>query len=99
MENRWANKQYIGLLAGLVFPLLISYLIYRLRFLGGRSYLDFIQVLISIQSFGKLLSISVFPNLLLFFAAIWSNRLLAARGVLIATVLYALVTIALALLG
>jgi hypothetical protein len=99
MDKKWANKQYIGLIAGLVFPLIISYLIYKMRYFGGRTYFDFIQTLISIQSFGKLLSISVFPNLLLFFTAIWSNRLLTARGVLIATVLYAVATIALAVLG
>ena len=99
MENKWANKQYIGLIAGLIFPLIVSFMIYKTRYFGGDSYYKFIQTLISFHSFGKLLSISVFPNLLLFFGAIWSNRLLAARGVLMATVLYALATIAVALLG
>ncbi|WP_258176623.1 hypothetical protein [Marinilabilia salmonicolor] len=48
-----------------------------------------------LQSLGKLVSVSVLPNLLIFFVAIWTERLLAARGIVIATLLYTLATVVL----
>jgi len=98
MKNNWINKQVVGLVAGLILPMVMSYLIYKFRYFGDKDYFDFIKGMITLQSLGKLLSLSVLPNLLLFFLAIWSERLLAARGVLIATVLYGLVTLVMALL-
>lgn len=97
--SRLKDNQIIGIIAGLLLPLLITILIYNLRYFGGRTYFDFIETLITFHSFGKLLSLSVLPNLLLFFICIWSNWLRMARGVLIATVIYGIATIILALLG
>ena len=39
----------------------------------------------------KLISICVFPNLLAFFIFIWTNYLKSARGVLLATFIYAFI--------
>ena len=55
--------------------------------------MPFLNQLINMGSIGKLLSISVLPNLVVFLIAINRERLLAARGIVTATVLYALVVI------
>ncbi|WP_026475142.1 hypothetical protein [Alkaliflexus imshenetskii] len=98
MEKKVANNLWIGLIIGLVMPLITSYLIYATRYPGDETYTEFIVAMIKVESLGKLLSLSVLPNLLFFFLGIWSERLLAARGVLIATVLYTLASVAMFLM-
>lgn len=93
MKPKKLNNQIAGFVAGIFFPLLISYLIFRFGHLGGRSYFEFINTMVKFNLFGKLLSLSVLPNLLLFFPAIWSERLLTARGVLFATIIYGITTV------
>ncbi len=95
MQTKWLDKQVTGILVGLVVPLLISYLVYHFRFSGAEDYISFLKALMAVESLGKLLSVSVMPNLLFFFLGIWSNRLWAARGVLMATVFYGLVAVVL----
>lgn len=99
MNSNWSNKQIVGFLGGIIVPFLTTYLIYRVRYFGGRSFIDFINAMLSLSSFGKLLSLSVVPNLLLFFLAIWTDRLKAARGVLIATILFGIVMVIITLIG
>lgn len=99
MNNNWSNKQIVGFMAGIIVPFLTTYIIYRIRYFGGRSFIDFIDAMLTLNSFGKLLSLSVVPNLLLFFMAIWTDRLMAARGVLVATVLFGIVMLIITLIG
>jgi len=91
MHKKWLDRQTTGLVVGILVPLIVSFLVYYFRFSGLEDYGTFISTLLAIKSLGKLLSISVVPNLLFFFLGIWSERLLAARGVLIATIFYGLV--------
>jgi len=87
------NKLYIGLIIGLVLPLLTSWIIFYTRFGGSLSIKEFVNQLILAQGFTKLLSLSVLPNLLMFMIAIKLERLLAARGILTATVIYSIIII------
>ena len=98
MQTKWLDRQVTGFVVGLVMPLFISYLIYHFRFARAEDFTSFLKALMAVESLGKLLSLSVMPNLLFFFIGIWSDRLLAARGVLIATVLYGLVAVLLFLI-
>ncbi len=91
--NCKCNKLYIGLLIGIVLPLITSYLIFYFRFGDTLSIQEFIDGLIKVHSFTKLLSVSVIPNLIFFTIAIKLERLLAARGIVTATVLYAVAII------
>lgn len=93
--NCKCNKLYIGLLIGLILPLITSYVIFYFRFGDTLSLKDFITGLIELQGFTKLLSLSMIPNLIFFLLAINLERLLAARGIVAATVLYAMVVIVL----
>ncbi len=87
------NKLYIGIIIGLILPPLTSWLIFYTRFGGNMSIEDFVTQLIQINSFTKLLSISVIPNLIVFLIATKLERLLAARGILTATILYAIIVV------
>ncbi|MCA1745181.1 MAG: hypothetical protein LC643_05660 [Bacteroidales bacterium] len=98
MQTKWLDKQVTGIVVGLVVPLLISFLVYHFRFKGAEDFTSFLKALMAVESLGKLLSVSVMPNLLFFFLGIWSNRLWAARGVLMATVFYGLVAVVLFLI-
>ncbi|WP_066629470.1 hypothetical protein [Labilibacter marinus] len=91
--NCKCNKLYIGLLIGLILPLITTYLIFYFRFGDTLTLMEFVNGMIQIQGFTKLLSISVIPNLLFFLMAIKMERLLAARGIVTATLLYAIVVI------
>ncbi len=97
MNKNWLNNQITGIAIGIIIPLVTSYLIFALRYHGGRSYLDFISAMLILNSFGKLLSISVLPNLLAFFISIWGEKLKTSRGILTATLFYGIITVILAL--
>ncbi|MDG5800834.1 hypothetical protein QA597_10725 [Marinilabiliaceae bacterium ANBcel2] len=87
-KTTFINREVVGLIAGIIVPAITSYLIYYHRYPGEESYFELIKALFVLESVGKLLSLSVLPNLLVFFAAVWSDMLKAARGVLTATVVY-----------
>ncbi len=91
--NCKCNKLYIGLLIGIIIPLITSYLIFYFRFGDTLSLKEFIDGITKVHGATKLLSISVIPNLLFFLMAIRLERLLAARGIVTATLLYAILVI------
>ncbi len=93
--NCKCNKLYIGLIIGIILPLITSWLIFYFRFGDRLEVNEFIDQLTRAGGFTKLLSLSVIPNLALFLLAIKLDRLLAARGIVTATVLYAIITIVL----
>ena len=81
------NTVSVGLIAGLLLPLLTFSLI---GVIGNHGRLfDFVRILNEIDRVASIISLSVIPNLLLFFVFIWTNRLFAARGVLFSTFIFA----------
>ncbi len=84
------NSTLTGALIGLIFPL-IAAIIFHQIFFSEYELLSFLYRSILIGVHLKLISICVFTNLLAFFIFIWLNFLYAARGVLLATFLYAFV--------
>ena len=93
------NKQYIGIILGLILPPLTTLIFYRARFWGQMTYFEFIQIMFGINSLGKLVSICVIPNLLMFLLALKIEYLWVVRGIIMATVVYAVTAGALALLN
>lgn len=79
----------LGLAAGLMIPILTLFLIWLIRYdLGLMEFLSSFQ---KIGALSKLISLSVIPNLLLFFIFIWTNRSFSARGVIFATLLVSMI--------
>lgn len=92
--NCKCNKLIIGILLGIVVPIIMSVVLYTTLYKGDLAFMPFLSEMIRMGSIGKLLSVSALPNLILFFIAINKERLLAARGIVTATLLYAIVVIA-----
>lgn len=82
-----------GLISGLVIGLIVP-LVGLIIFYFSKSYdMNFVEYLKTIKGIGiasPLLSLCVIPNLLAFFIFIWQDKLIYARGVMMATLLYAI---------
>jgi hypothetical protein len=87
------NKVQFGLAAGLVVPVLTILALYLVRF-GDLGLHTFLQAMITQNVLSPVLSLCVIPNLLVFFIFIWTDMLYLARGVLMATVIFAVVVAA-----
>ena len=81
-----------GLIAGLLVPLL-ALLIFYLISSQDTAFSEFIRFIISRKKLSSLISLSVVPDLLVFFIFIWLDYLYSARGVLAAVFLLALIVV------
>ncbi len=82
------NKLYIGVVLGLILPIIAVFVLYKTKF----YYLtpeEFYKQLLDLGVHLKVISLAVVPNLLIFFVFIWINYLQSAKGVLLATFIYA----------
>lgn len=86
------DKKIIGLIAGLFVPVIMAYLIYKLNYSGHNSFFDLVKGLFQLNSLGKLLSVSVVPNLIIFFLSLTMEIEKTARGIMIATIFWAVIT-------
>ncbi len=91
MSSRYNNLR-LGIVLGLLAPLLGFVIIYLVSF-RDMPITDYLDLLASRKKLSSLISLSVIPNLLLFFIFIWLNYLYSARGVLASTFLFALIVI------
>jgi len=88
----------IGLLSGIIVPI-ITFLIVYFIMSGSQTLNEYLQRLIDRNIQGHFISISVIPNLLIFFIFIWLYKMKAARGVLLSTFLWAFLILAIRLFG
>ena len=91
-KQHFFNKLLTGMVLAIVVPCITLYLSYQYKF-AAYSIQDFIDMMIMRAILSKLLSLCVLPNLLLFFIFIKLNYLKSARGVLLSTMLLALVVL------
>lgn len=82
-----------GLIPGLVIPAVTLVMIWLVRYDGG--FFEFLVIFQRMGMLSKLISLSVIPNLLLFFLFVWTNRSFSARGVIFATLVLAFVMLVL----
>lgn len=82
-----------GLVPGLLLPVVTLVIIWLIRYEGG--FFRFLGVFQQMGMLSKILSLSVIPNLLLFFLFLWTNRPYSARGVIFATLIMAFVMLVL----
>lgn len=76
-----------GCIAGIVLPLLAFTVFYLVRY-SDLSLVEFLKVYKNLGILTHIISLSVIPNLILFFAFIRKNMLKGARGVLVATFIF-----------
>ncbi len=79
----------LGLILGILVPVVTLLTIMLIRF-PGELFIKLGQ-LQEINMVDSLISVSVLPNLLLFFLFIWKNRNFSARGVIFATLILAFI--------
>ena len=82
------NNIRIGLLLGILAPVITMLIIYLVQF-SGYGFQELIDILVSKRAFTKIVSLCVIPNLALFFFFLNKNYFYSARGVLLSTVLFA----------
>lgn len=81
-----------GLLAGMLLPISIFFMVYLAKDYQG-SFLDYLQSMWQMQALVKLGSLCVFANVGVFWLFLNKKYEKAARGVLGATILYAMLVI------
>lgn len=90
MKSRYTlNNFTLGLVLGILAPIVTMLIVYFSRF-TQYIFTELIDYLINTQVFTKIVSLCVIPNLILFFVFIWLNYLYSARGVLMATIVFAI---------
>ena len=86
------NKSIIGFIAGIVLPLIILFILLMLK-KNDHGLFEMIGLNQQMGILSKMISLSVIPNLLLFFIFIWTNLLKAGKGVLMSMFLFGFVII------
>lgn len=86
------NKNLTGFIAGILLPLIIMLIMLMLK-KNDNSLFEMISLNQQMGMLAKLISLSVIPNLLLFFIFIWTNLLKAGRGVLMSMFLFGFIII------
>jgi len=87
-HNRKFDRMGVGLLTGLLLPVIIFFLIYLIGE-DSVSFSDYLQSMWKLQALVKIMSLCVFANLAAFWGFLKLKYERAARGVLGATILYA----------
>ncbi len=87
-KKKW-NSLWLGFAIGIAWPVTVLFLFYLIKF-SDYKFATFLDTIFELKLFSKFLSISVYPNLLIFFIFIWRNLLYSARGVLMATIILAI---------
>ena len=82
----------MGLIAGLLVPLLALVIFWLISF-PDAAFGEFISIIVSRKKFSSLISLSVVPDLLVFFIFLWLNYLYSARGVMASVFLLALIVV------
>ncbi len=79
------NSMKFGILLGIILPIITFLLVYLFKDIE-LSFFDYVKRLIKFDVFTKMLSLSVIPNLLLFYLFLQKNYLYSTRGIIIATI-------------
>ncbi|HPF50729.1 MAG TPA: hypothetical protein PK335_04095 [Draconibacterium sp.] len=87
-RNRKFDRMEIGLLTGLLLPVIIFFLVYLIGE-DSVSFPNYLKSMWKLQALVKIMSLCVFANLALFWGFLKLKYERAARGVLGATILYA----------
>ncbi len=90
-RNRY-DRMLIGWLIGTLVPIVIFLITYQVKY-SEMEFLVFLKSMWQMKIFLKLLSLCVFPNLGFFFLFYRNKYDMAARGVIMATFIYAFVVL------
>ncbi len=86
------DSQVIGLAFGLIAPIIVFFGFYVFKY-SQIPFSEFLDFLRGANVIVQVLSICVIINLLIFFLFIWTHRYFSARGVIMATFVYAIIVV------
>ncbi|RXQ97328.1 hypothetical protein EO244_00075 [Ancylomarina salipaludis] len=88
------NNSYVGTLIGLLVPVLSIFIAYLVNFRDEMTFSQFIDGVLVLKIYAKLMAVAVyFGNVICFFLFIKLDWLKAARGVLLATIIYSFIVL------
>lgn len=83
------NSIIAGIIPGILLPAISIYLFYVFQDAFSGKFDQYIKRIFEYRVFSKVLSVCLIANLAIFFIFIKTNRYKSARGVIVATFLYA----------
>lgn len=84
------NKTPYGFALGLLLPAATACLFYRFAYHGFKTFSEFLDALVFLDSASMLLAVCALSNLAFFLIFAQLNKLKIARGLFLATILYAM---------
>jgi hypothetical protein len=91
------DKVYIGVISGLVFPIIVGLIIYTLSS-GHQSIASYLHRISNSDIITHAISLCVFPNIIIFFLYNQFDMLRATKGVLAMTIVWAVIVFGVKLL-
>ena len=91
------NKQIIGLISGLLVPIIAIFVFYLFNKYRLGSFEYFVNRFVMLHLTSHIVSLSVIPNMAVFYLFIKKNFLHSARGVVLSTMIYGVIIIVLKL--
>lgn len=88
------NSTYLGCFLGIIVPFITVYIFYLYKY-QTLTFVNFLKRLDAVNIASAIVSLCAIPNLFVFFIFIWINYLYTARGVVFATMLYAVFVVCL----
>lgn len=87
------DKTWVGVVVGLLFPILTSFLFFKFAYAGELPYFPFLRQMTVIGGTGMLVAVSCLPNLALFTLLAYTDHLKVSRGLFLSSLLYAFVIV------
>ncbi len=89
------SKKYIliGALMGLIAPLIVAFVFFKVGVTNGMPWADFFGWLVKIDYASSLIAVSTLADLALFMGFAYSNKMEIARGLFMATIFWAFVVV------
>ncbi len=88
------NNMFIGLILGLIVPIIVMFLFYFLS-VDNISIQRFVNFMVKMEILSQFIVLAVIPNLLVFFFFLNRNFYYAARGVILATIIFSVLSVVL----
>jgi hypothetical protein len=86
------NKLWLGLVLGIIIPI-ITIIIFSLFKSDVKNLIEFIEFTLSISALSNILSLCALPNLAIFYLFLNKELYYSARGVIFATLLWAILVV------
>lgn len=89
-EKKSLNNLIIGIISGLILPIISIYFFYLFQGSFNGPFEEYIKQVLEYKAITQILSVCMLANLGLFFIFLQTIRYKSARGVLFATIIYAI---------